>query len=110
VRTPAPGAFGDQVITDAFSSVALAHAIFSPTAGIGCRSEVGEVVANSIHNHGSATGELSPFPAAKMPLLPFVGGTQGGADVSVGVGDVTALSPGEYGALRVAANGTLVLL
>jgi Pro-kumamolisin, activation domain len=90
------------------ASIEPDHTVFSPSVALGRDVRIGAIEANSIIDDGLAIGPLTPFPAAAMPPLPLAAPVgPAGADLTVNKGDVSALQPGDYGAVTVSGTAAL---
>jgi hypothetical protein len=84
--------------------------LFSPSTAIENDAEVHNVWTDSLtRDPDSEMGPQNNFPALDMPPLPLALGSGSGNDVTVAHDKHQSLTPGTYGAIKLAHNSTLTL-
>ena len=100
VRSTASSKFPFQLKVGAGSRVEGTDELLSPSVLGGRDARSGLVRTNKLEDDRVPLGSATAFPASAMPPLPFAPTSANGAsDVTVGRGQVAALSPGSYNTL-----------
>lgn len=108
VRSRSRESGGAQLIVGSRSRIWRDHEVIAPSVTLGDDVECGRILTDVFTDDGIPLRSEHPFPASAMPTLPLASVTSTGSQVvTVAEGQVSTLTPGNYGDLTV--HGSLVL-